>query len=391
MKAYIEYTLRRYLPYFLTLGIVLVAYFMICVNASNACLRISGLYINGRPTSSMLGFFIPLIILTTFAPLFANRYRYHIQDVDLFYQNPKGQRAVRYTNNLVVLLGSIAIYTVLFLFSLFIMLLIQLPDVGKEIVRNQTTYRYILFNFGYYILAYLIVLVASCFNYFIAYFLITRSNRPINSLIMLACGYFLLHNLIATPLYYAFYYYSQLNGDVWYIFRLTSFSTFHSVTMINPLALAYEAFNPLVIGVDSSFFETRELILVILDFIHLGLFVFLGGLCIFAFIKEKESSGELAGKSVGRDYYQNIIFEASFILLAFLLGAIGNYGSVLQIVLQVAILVFLLAGYYVFRSIMNHRFAIKKKDIIHYVIVSATYIVSLVLTIVLNTIINSAN
>ena len=388
MKPYIKYTIKRYLPYFLTLGIILVAYFMICINVSNAVIRTSRYYyIGNRPTSSMLGFFIPLIILTTFAPLFVNRYRYHIQDVDLFYQNPKGQRSIRYVNNLVVLIGSIIIYTGLFLLSLLIMFLIQLPNAGKVVTSGDITYSYFVFNFGYYILAYILVLLAGCLNYFIAYFLVTRSNRLINSLIMLACGYFLLNNALATPLNYVMRYIQAFARDPRYAYLSVSNNAFHTITMINPLAIVYEAFNPLVINIDSDFFSRRDTTLLILDFVYLGLYIAIGILCLLVFIKEKESSGEFAGKPMGRDYGQKIIFEAAFIVLAFMLGAITNNASsilALVIVLHVAVITFLSAGHYIFNGIMNHRFTIKKKDIIPYVVIVSTYLVSVVITTVLN-------
>ena len=388
MKSYIKYTIRRYLPYFLTLGIILVAYFMICVNVSSAVIRSSSsYYVFNRPTSSMLGFFIPLIILTTFAPLFVNRYRYHIQDVDLFYQNPKGQRSIRYVNNLVVLVGSVAIYTGLFLLSLLIMLLIQLPNAGKVITNGDITYSYFLFNFGYYILAYILVLIAGCLNYFISYYLVTRSNRLINSLIMLACGYFLLNNALTTPLYYIMHYIRMINHGTGYSFIVSSSNAFHTITMVNPLAIVYEAFNPLVIDMSSDFFSRRETILLVLDFVYLGLFIVIGIICLLVFIKEKESSGELAGKPMGRDYAQKIIFEAFFIVLAFTLGATNITPSsflALTIVLHIAIITFLCAGHYIFNSILNHRFTLNKKDIIPYVIIISVYIVTIVLTTILS-------
>lgn len=394
MKEYIKYTIRRYLPYFLTLGIVLAAYFMICINVSDAVYRstTSSYYYYGRPTSSMLGFFIPLIILTTFAPLFVNKYRYHIQDVDLFYQNTKGQRCIRYTNNLVVLIGSVAIYTSLFLLSLLIMLLTQLPNAGKVITNGEVTYSYFIFHFGYYILAYLLVLIAACLNYFISYFLITRSNRLINSLIMLACGYFLLNNALTTPLYYVMHYIRELTGGTGYAFIITNINIFHTITMINPLTIVYQTINPLVIGEESSYFIQRQDGLLALDFIYLGLFIVTGALCLLAFIKEKESSGELAGKPVGRNYFQKIIFEASFIVLAFISGASVSIFSIflpLQLFIHVAITIFLLAGHYVFNSIMNHRFTLNKKDIIPYAIIISVYIITLVITSVLNIAVNN--
>ena len=393
MKPYIKYTIKRYLPYFLTLGIILFAYFMICVNLSNAVIRTSRTYyIVNRPTSSMLGFFIPLIILTTFAPLFVNRYRYHIQDVDLFYQNPKGQRSIRYVNNLVVLIGSVIIYTGLFLLSLLIMFLIELPNAGKEITSGDITYSYFVFNFGYYILAYILFLIAGCLNYFIAYFLVTRSNRLINSLIMLACGYFLLNNALTTPLYYVAHYIRAFSSTRGYAFNISSLNTFHSITMINPLVILYEVFNPLVVDMKSTYFDSKETLLLALDFVYLGLFIVLGILCLLVFIKEKESSGEFAGKPMGRDHAQKIIFEAFFIVLAFILGATTNNASsvfALVIVLHIAVVTFLSAGHYIFNSIMNHRFTLNKKDIIPYVIIISTYLVSVVLTTVLNAVLAS--
>lgn len=393
MKPYIKYTIKRYLPYFLTLGIILVAYFMICINVSNAVVRTSSsFYIFNRPTSSMLGFFIPLIILTTFAPLFVNRYRYHIQDVDLFYQNPKGQRSIRYVNNLVVLIGSVIIYTGLFLLSLLIMFLTELPNAGKVVTSGDITYSYFVFNFGYYILAYILFLIAGCLNYFIAYFLVTRSNRLINSLIMLACGYFLLNNALTTPLYYVIHYIRAFSSTRGYAFNISNLNVFHSITMVNPLAIVYQIFNPLVIDMESSYFDSKEALLLVLDFVYLGLYIALGIICLLVFIKEKESSGEFAGKPMGRDYGQKIIFEASFIVLAFMLGATTNNASsilALVIVLHVAVITFLSAGHYIFNGIMNHRFSIKKKDIIPYVIIVSTYLVSVVLTTVLNAVLSN--
>ena len=171
MKNYIKYLLKKFLPFYVILFAVSISlFFTYLTTDNNVYYRPEGLsyYVNS-PASGLLLFIIPLAAVSIFAPIFANTYRYSIKSADVFYQTGKGAKQIRIINNLTLLVCILVSYTAAFLTAIVIMFFKQLPTAGKVVVDEyggETTY--VLFNFGYYFLAYLLAVIVCAVNYFIS-------------------------------------------------------------------------------------------------------------------------------------------------------------------------------------------------------------------------------
>ena len=107
--------------------------------------------------------------------------------------------------------------------------------------------------------------------------------------------------------------------------------------------------NPLIIGDTPYHFELssgQEIMCFVVALIGFIGCLALTALGIVKFINEKESSGEYAGKAVGRDVFQEIIFHTGFVVVAInlalvssesILGVFSVFYSISQFLITIAI------------------------------------------------------
>lgn len=394
MKQYIKNLLKKYIPFYAVSFAIIISMFLIFVSVSpnyitdyysaqGYAYRFSGKF------SFLLLFIIPLAILTTVAPLFANSYRYSLKSVDVFYQTGKGDKKIRYANNLTLLISLLAIYTVAFMVAMILLAIKQLPFAGQvindtaggEVVITKT---YFAYNFGYYILAYLLAVICCCVNYFISYFLVTRSNNLLNSMIILLLGQGILSIIIMTPIWYVDIVKSAFGIDVYY--RIEFLPGTRLASIIGPYAILGNFFESLICEsiyvVDFKDIYIFDLVLTIISNVA---FFAVGGLSIFAFLKEKESSGEFAGKPIGRGPYQNIVFHLAAGLIGLWGGAATGIAGTILLTAISNISGFITFGalYYVFLGLLNRNFRLKIKDLIIMLSVDGVYLISMIFMIVL--------
>lgn len=392
MKKYVIYLLKKNIPFFAVMFAILLSSFLI--NASNIR-NYHAYYIDGGqyrfmagPNSGLATFVIPLVIVLIVAAFLANRYRYSIKSVDLFYQTGKGERAVRYANNLTLLTGTLVTYTVAFLLAIVFMIIKQAIMNGQESEIDNVKYIYMMFNFGYYFSAYFLALIVGTVNYFITYFLVTRSNTMKNSVITFVFGQTLLSVIFMTPIWY-YDTVCLLTGNQIDFYTTGLYGT-RCLSFIGPISYIIGRFEePIVFGTftdlkvftpASTFNNDASYVLTI---VCLSLYFVIGGLCIYRFVKEKESSGEIAGKPVGRDKLQMIIFHSVFGLGALWGGAVGGSLSsigLLTIFSSITSVIMFAAFYYLMLGIVKKSFKLTKKDLVVYIpIVSFQLISSIVL------------
>ena len=386
MKSYIKFLLKKYLPFYIVLFAVCISIFFIYLTFdNNVYSRPQGIdYWVSQPYSGLLIFVIPLAIVSIFAPIFANTYRYSIKSADVFYQTGKGSKQIRYVNNLTLLISILVAYTAAFLNSILVMFLKQIPNAGKTIISEYGyETKYILFNFGYYFIAYFLAVIVCSFNYFISYFFITRANNPVNSIICLALGHMLLSVLIMTPIWYASIINDMLNPkNDFYNANILLLTRVPSI--IGPIAWIANIFEPLIISGQPLNIQltSEDIFSFVMSFVCLVIFLAAAGFSIYTFLEEKESSGELAGKPEGRDKLQMIIFHVGAGTLAFWNGIANGLISnllLINILTTVSSFVMFCALYYVFYGLIRRNFRLKAKDFAILIPVASTYIVSVVI------------
>ena len=110
---------------------------------------------------------------------------------------------------------------------------------------------------------------------------------------------------------------------------------------------------------------------IVLTIICVVLFIGVVAFSIYKFITEKESSGEYAGKSSGRSFYQTAIFHSAFTLICFMNIATNNvfmqlFGDV-AIAFTTFTFVICASIYFVFLGALRHTFKIDKNNLILFV------------------------
>lgn len=396
MKSYIKFLLKKYLPFYVVLFAVSVSIFFIYLTAeNNVYYRFEGSdYFITTPYSGLLIFIIPLAMVSIFAPIFANTYRYSIKSADVFYQTGKGSKQIRIVNNLTLLISILVAYTAAFLISILVMLLKQLPNAGKTIIDdygNET--RYILFNFGYYLIAYFLAIIVCSLNYFISYFLITRANNPVNSIICLVLGHMLLSVLIMTPIWYSSIVIEMINSNMrFYSAEVLLLTRVPSI--ISPIAWIANIFEPLIISGQplQIILSSENVFSFVMSFVCLVIFLSAAGFSIYMFLKEKESSGELAGKPEGRDKLQMIIFHVGAGTIAWWYGMANGLISnllIINVLTTISSFIMFCALYYVFYGLIRRNFRLKGKDFAFLVPVASVYIISVIIYNVVFTVSNA--
>ncbi len=387
MKNYIKFLLKKYLPFYVVLFAVCISiFFVYLTNDNNVYYYPSGVtYAVTSPYSGLLIFIIPLAIVSIFAPIFANTYRYSIKSVDVFYQTGKGSKQIRIVNNLTLLISILVAYTAAFLTAIIVMFLKQVPMAGKTIVDEYgSTHVYIMFNFGYYFLAYICAVIVCSLNYFISYFLITRANNPINSLICLFLGHGLLSVLIMTPIWYISIV-DSLYGNPMDFYNVAIFPGTRIPSIIGAIAWIANIFESLIISgkpVELVIGGNSDIFSLVLAIVSLVIFLAVGAGAVLAFLKEKESSGELAGKPEGRGKLQMIIFHVGAGTIGFWSGIANGFISsylLVSVLTTISSFIMFSALYYVFYGVIRRNFKLKGKDLVILLPVASVYIVSAVM------------
>ena len=398
MFKYIGSSLKRFLPYFIIFASILFACGLIYLASEESVIleyhttieNVDYAYVNGNPYGGLMYFAIPTFILVAIAPLIANAYRYSLKSVDFYYQNGKGNKAIRFTNNIVMLLMILIIFSVIYFTSYFFLFIKQIPFVGRVEMLDYVTIIHVVFNYGFVVLAHPLLLSAIVITYFISYLFVTRSNNLINSMITLVFGHLILGLVVMMPLYY---YDTALSH-----FDVENFSTLTGSYLIgargiSPLSftlLIDRFFNPLINTSYSlanfkieSFQDVVSLVIVVIShLLMISLFVF----SFIMFICEKESSGEFAGKAKGRDLSQEIIFHAGFVIssigMSLLSGLLGT--QIFTILFIVANTLILTALYFALSGLLRRRFRFKLHEWLIFVGLSQVYFISSLILFVLS-------
>lgn len=415
MKKYLIFSLKRYIPLFVVSFAVCFFTFITTFGGSiptQVTIRYysESYYTNVTGSlllnSGILSAVIPVAIFTMLLPFFANSYRYSLQSADTFYQIGKNKKSIRWVNNLLLLGSFIAILTVAFTIAIGILFVRQLPNIGRP---DEVTYvsgevtevtRYVFFNFGYYVPAYLLIVVFAILNYAISYFFVTRANNLVDSIILLILGEFILAIGIMTPIWFTMLCQSLADNGDHVVFMNESFLIgTRTSCFVSPIAWIIYFFDGLITGNESLFVrQMSDLVFdgpvafgLAMSIVCVVIFFAVAGFGIYKFLTEKESSGELAGKPVGRDTFQYIIFHMAFGLIGLWIGSLQSLlgssltvltNQVFAVVLFISEMGFFGAAYYVLFGLLRRNFRMNKKELILFIsIVGTDFIIDLSLLI----------
>ena len=396
MKKYIKYTLKHYLPLFIVSFVMMLSIFTSVFSNIDATRTVmteagTGDFIGYdyayMSTGGALVLAIPYMILTTIIPLFANSYKYKLRSVDLFYQTKRGEKSIRFANNLILFIMITALFLLAAISGICIAFAHQLVELSFVQTMSTSVYdgvryeaQHYLFNFQYYIPVLFFIIVIGINNFFISYFLVTRSNNFLNSLITLIAGQLILHLGFMVPLWYIGPLVGNIDaaGNTLLTNSIKVLSVTRSSGFVSQLALLENVFNPLIVQGNNQaiieFFDTFDpnsidlYSLALCDIALVSYYAF-GALACIKFFKEKEPSGELAGKPQGRDNYQIIIFNGIFIIMG-TISSIGSLllGTLLDFVSLMTSTVMFGAIYYALLGLLRRNFKLDKKGIVFFVL-----------------------
>ena len=312
MKKYIIYTIKRYIPFCCITIAVCMSMFLLTVNTVptthtvyNNGMSIYGLFgLEDYLFSGSIVFVIPVVVFSTILPFFANSYRYSMESADTFYQIGKGKKSIRFVNNLTLLGVFLASFTAAYFFALMVIFFKQLPNFGKapealidEASGAQYGVKYFLvYNFGFYVVIYLLFVLIGICQFFISYFLVTRANNFINSLIMLVLGHVVLTALFMTPFWYAEIVKDVLGRYEPSIVNVNFMPVSRTGTVISPIMWTILVFDGLITSGHSqildvfSNFSTNDTMSLILAIVSLLEFFGATAIGVIFFLKEPESS-----------------------------------------------------------------------------------------------------
>lgn len=398
MKKYFLYSLKRYIPFYIICFAICLSTFVTTVasiaieNTHVETLEGYVLYygsISGSGGAISL-IVVPAIILFVFSaivPFIANSYRYSLRSADVFNQIGSNKNKIRMVNNLILLGALVLSFTVAFVFSVIVLILKEIPNyidgsvkyenflIGEEVYRRVT--EPIFYKIIYFLPVYFCLLIAGILNYFVSYFLITRANNVLNSIILLVLGEAILVLTFMTPVYYSMLIYYLTNNEALFsnAYDLGFLLGAKNASYISAVSLICYTFDGLINGGSSVLFDTfkeiepNQIMPLIIMIISVLSFTAVGTLGIIYFLKEKESSGELAGKPIGRDKFQNIIFHVGAFLVASwymtLSSSMLSLSSLtgLSLISFIPAVVTCAALYYVFYSLLRRNFRLHGKDL----------------------------
>ena len=379
MKKYISFTLKGFVPFFVISAAI---FFVISLTLFTSVSVYHEYYqsFGELEYDSSLNYSVVIIIVmalllfafTAISPIIANSYRYSLRSADFYNQICKGHKNVRLVNNLILLIAVLISFTFGYIFGVTVLGIKNVILFNKGTITEtfgDSTYikEPFMYHLAYFIPIYFILLIGGVVNYFISYFLTTRANNALNSVIMLVFGQVILIVGLMTPVWYLTV---VTDGGIAisYLFGVKTPS------MVSIVALATYLFGDLLRGgsFDPNIFtltKTEDYIGLVICIISVILFFALGAFSIMKFLKEEETTGELAGKPQGRDKLQSILFHTGAGLIGFwylclsasldelgLIGIIGIFSFIPSIVVYGAL-------YYVFYGLLRRNFRLTKKDL----------------------------
>ena len=207
-------------------------------------------------------------------------------------------------------------------------------------------------QYVYFLPLYFVTVIFGVAQYFISYLFVSRSNCVRNSIIILIMGELVL---FAFP--------TLLGSFVDESCNPYTFIAYTGASPALPIINIVEVFNP-AIRSGENYFEMGE------DMGGFALFMFIFNYLIFigmtvlgivAFTKEKDPSGEFAGKSLTKKPFQEIIFHAGFALFGTFISSMMIRSNIISYLL---FLVFFLAAYYPLYGTLIRNFKLKPWQIL---------------------------
>lgn len=361
LKQYIRYQIRKWLP----LLLVFVLYATFSTLISGLSLGIARYY--GTPNAStytgdqiVIAMLLPSFSSLFILPFFVYSYRTSKKAVDTFYQAAYADKTIRRTRILIGLGIVLATITVSFWLGTALYGLRYAATPAERTIAptgssSDTIYiirNYV--NFAYMPLAYIVGVLLFSGQYFINCYLVSLGNHLIDQICTVLFGNFILAGIVVMPTLYALSLtWTQLNSDF-----LRPFF-YYGLGPVTPILFLAILVNPLVVGEGPSGLLDDSVPHLA---IAISLYVVFAAVLGVLVMKEKDPSGEYAGKAGPRNKAIAFIPHVAGLLAGIAFSCTGLLG--IGRILVIPIFLFAIFGvfYYITLSLWRRNFKLNKLD-----------------------------
>lgn len=275
------------------------------------------------PSVLLLENLIPALIAISIAPFVVYSYRYSLRSVDTFYQASRKEGYAKRTRSFIYAGIVLASFTIIFWLSVLgVFLKIKYGRIPEN--NEYAIYARVQYDFIWYLPAYFMSLVALILQFGIASFFISKGNSLLRSIFNLVLGEcFLGFIFLGLFIYIETIVVCCQLGEGAMVSVDGLFASVgtargggyltHNASIALPAAFIYQLFkdriamntvSPLFVFNDSMAFFSSITIIFLIIYMAFGIF---GLVLIF---KEKEPSGEYAGKTNSPNILPDVIFHA---------------------------------------------------------------------------------
>lgn len=377
-KALIKWQIKELLPIYIISFVLIAVIFWFTIMASRMMPTVYGfeegsdnIYINYyEATPPLFAIIIPTLIASTIWPIAIFSYQTsHIRS-DFFCQIPlkeKELRKIRIFLNLTILE---VITTFVYWIGILFIATAQMSANANEAYFIIFPYYY---QYGYFVLYYLILVIAIALNFFVSSYFISLGTRTIESIMYLIFGQLFLAFVFTSILLpiNSIASYKERNATLAnLVSSLPSFSWLESCMLTNVM-------NQLIMKSSYSI-DGIELIARIVS--EIG-YLLVGAACIYVMMAKKDPSGEYAGKPMPINTYISL-YPHIFSLMTGLLIATG-IGLLSQAVTGWMCYILWAGAYYFIIVAVNGGFHFKVRNWIYFgAVCSVTLIMSIIIYLV---------
>ncbi len=293
-----------------------------------------------------------------FLPFFSMNYRYSLAKSDTFRQAGFKDKHIRFGEHLSTLITTLVSFTIAYVI-LVLILFVRNKAAVAPVEDEMFTYEVAHLHYIYYLPLYFSILGFAIGQYFTSYFLISRSNNFLNSLITLflgECFLTFIPSIIGVLIFERFMMLSEVGSIASMVFPIVFLQSFFNGLIIKgSTGLEFS-----IAGTGTIYDGSNNLVIFIAS---MSIFWIVSALGIISFLLEKDPSSEWANKPGSDKPYQEIIYHMGF-GSSITIVAMTMITSIDSFIWLVLVYFLYSATYYTMYGLLNRNFKLNLRQIL---------------------------